>query len=229
MKIVERGPFFVGHLTDNSLPEKDRQKLLSLANEEFADELADMIDEALPIADPVVFFGVCPVTADEAQVQVNRIPIPSDLAFDKLKDQNRCFPYICTCGSALEDWSKQYAGDLLAEYWADEIKKYYLMRIRMELTALLKEQYKTSGHLASLNPGSIAAWPISGQAELFAILGGREFVEEQIGVIYTDSFLVLPSKSVSGIAFESETVYENCQHCPIENCPNRRAKRLINT
>ena len=229
MKIVECGPFFVGHLTDNSLPEKDRQKLLGLANEEFADELADMIDEALPIADPVVLFGVCPVTADEAQVQVNRIPIPSDLAFDKLKDKNRCFPYICTCGSALEDWSKQYTGDLLAEYWADEIKKYYLMRIRMELIALLKEQYKTSGHLASLNPGSIAAWPISGQAELFAILGDREFVEEQIGVIYTDSFLMLPSKSVSGIAFESETVYENCQHCPIENCPNRRAKRLINT
>ena len=149
--------------------------------------------------------------------------------FDKLKDKNRCFPYICTCGRALEDWSKQYAGDLLAEYWADEIKKYFLMRIRMELTTWLKEQYKTSGHLASLNPGSIAAWPISGQAELFAVLGGREFVQEQIGVIYTDSFLMLPSKSVSGIAFESETFYENCQHCPIENCPNRRANRLANT
>ena len=229
MKIVECGSFFVGHLTDSSLPEKDRQKLLNLANEELADELSDMIDEALPVADPVVLFGVCPVYADHPQVQVNGIPIPSDLAFEKLKDTNRCFPYICTCGSALEDWSRQYAGDLLAEYWADEIKKYFLMRIRMELTTWLKEQYKTSGHLASLNPGSIAAWPISGQAELFAILGGREFVEEQIGVIYTDSFLMLPSKSVSGIAFESETFYENCQQCPIENCPNRRAKRLTNT
>jgi hypothetical protein len=37
---------------------------------------------------------------------------------------------------------------------------------------------------------------------------------------------MLPSKSSSGIAFESEVFYENCQFCPLENCPNRRAKRV---
>lgn len=228
MKIVAANSFFVGHLEDRTVPEKDRAKLMGLANEEFADELADMLDEAMPLADPVALFGVCPVSSDTQQVSVNGVVIPSDLAFEKLKDKNRCFPYICTCGTALEEWSKQYAGDLLAEYWADEIKKYFLIRIRVELTAWLKAQYKTGTHLPSLNPGSIAAWPISGQAELFSILGGRDFVEKQIGVIYTPSFLMLPSKSVSGIAFESETFYENCQYCPIENCPGRRAKRLPN-
>lgn len=226
MIITNTGSFFVGHLEDRSVPEKDRAKLMSLANEEFADELADMLEEAFPIADPVVLFGVCPVASDAQQVSVNGIVIPSDLAYDKLKDKKRCFPYICTCGTALEEWSKQYAGDLLAEYWADEIKKYFLMRIRMELIPWLKEHYKTGTHLPSLNPGSIAAWPISGQAELFAILGGREFVEAQTGVVYTPSYLMLPSKSVSGIAFESETFYENCQYCPIDNCPGRRAKRI---
>lgn len=229
MIIRQSGAFFTGHLEDRSVPENDRAKLMSLANEEFADELADMLDEALPIADPVVLFGVCPVTVQAGQVSVNGVSIPSDLAFEKLMDKNRCFPYICTCGTALEEWSKQYAGDLLAEYWADEIKKYFLMRIRSELIPWLKENYKTGTHLPSLNPGSIAAWPISGQAELFAILGGREFVEAQTGVIYTQSFLMLPSKSVSGIAFESETFYENCQYCPIDNCPGRRAKRIQNT
>lgn len=228
MKIFEAGSFFVGHLEDRTVSEKDRVKLMGLANDEFADELADMIDEALPLADPVVLFGVCPVSADSGQVRVNNVVIPSDLAFHKLSSKNRCFPYICTCGRALEDWSKQYTGDLLAEYWADEIKKYFLMRIRVEFMAWIKDQFKITGHLPSLNPGSIAAWPISGQAELFAILGGRMFVQEQAGVIYTDSFLMLPSKSVSGIAFESETFYENCQYCPIENCPGRRAKRLEN-
>ena len=229
MKIVESGAFFVGHLEDRTIPEKDRAKLMSLANEEFADELADMLEEALPIADPVVLFGVSPVSADGEQVSVNGVVIPSALAYEKLNGKNRCFPYICTCGTALEEWSKQYAGDLLAEYWADEIKKYFLIRIRMEFMAWLKAEFKITGHLPSLNPGSIAAWPINGQAELFAVLGGREFVETQVGVIYTPSFLMLPSKSVSGIAFESETFYENCQYCPIENCPGRRAKRLVNT
>ena len=229
MKIIESGVFYVGHLENPAIPEKDRAKLMGLTNEEFADELSDMLDEAFPIADPVVLFGICPVSADSQQVSVNDIVIPSELAFDKLKDKKRCFPYICSCGSALEEWSKQYAGDPLAEYWADEIKKYFLIRIRMEYNAWIKEQFKITGHLPSLNPGSIAAWPISGQAELFAALGGREYVQTQIGVIYTDSFLMLPSKSVSGIAFESETFFENCQYCPIDNCPGRRAKRLTNT
>lgn len=229
MKIVDAGAFFVGHLEDRSIPERDRSKLMSLANEEFADELADMIDESLPLADPVVLFGVSPVDTNNGQVLVNGITVPSDLAFEKLSNKKRCFPYICTCGGALEDWSKQYAGDLLAEYWADEIKKYFLVRIRVEFMSWIKDQFKITGHLPSLNPGSIAAWPISGQAELFAVLGGRDFVQEQVGVIYTPSFLMLPSKSVSGIAFESETFYENCQYCPIENCPGRRAKRLNNT
>ena len=228
MIIFDAGTFSVGHLEDRTLPEKDRAKLLGLANEEFAEELADMIDEALPLADPVVLFGVCPVNAEDEQIRVNGIHIPSELAYNKLSGKNRCFPYICTCGTALEEWSKPYTGDLLAEYWTDEIKKYFLMRIRVEFMAWIKDQFKITGHLPSLNPGSIAAWPISGQTELFAVLGGREFVEQQIGVIYTPSFLMLPSKSVSGIAFESETFYENCQYCPIVNCPGRRAKRLEN-
>ena len=229
MKIVETGAYYVGHLEDRSVPENDRAKLMGLANEEFEDELADMLEEALSIADPVVLFDISPVSTKDDKVLVNGVHIPSDLVFEKLKDKNRCFPYICTCCSALEEWSKQYAGDLLAEYWADEIKKYFLMRIRMEFIAWLKAQFKITGHLPSLNPGSIVAWPISGQAELFAVLGGRDNVQEQIGVIYTPSFLMLPSKSVSGIAFESETFYENCQYCPIENCPGRRAKQITNT
>lgn len=227
MIIHNVGSFYVGHLEDRTVPEKDRAKLMGLANEEFADELEEMLEEALPIADPVVLFGICPVAADDGKISVNGVTIPSDLAFSKLNGKNRCFPYICSCGTALEKWSEQYAGDLLAEYWADEIKKYFLMRIRLEFNAYIKENYKTGGHLATLNPGSIAAWPISGQAELFAVLGGRDFVKEQAGVIYTDSFLMLPSKSFSGIAFESETFYENCQYCPIDKCPGRRAKRIV--
>ena len=92
--------------------------------------------------------------------------------------------------------------------------------------AHLQERYHTSGHLSALNPGSLAAWPISGQAELFAILGGKEFVQETIGVTYSDTFLMFPSKTISGILFESEVFYKNCQHCPLTNCPGRRAKQI---
>lgn len=224
MNITPSGAFLTGRLCDTSLSEQDRAVLLALANEETADELLDLMAEAEALADPKVLFGVC--TAEAAgfdRIRINGVAVDSPLVWEKLKGKNRCFPYIATCGAELEAWSKQYRGDLLTEFWADEIKKRYLQRITGAFFENLKQNYHTTGHLTALNPGSVKDWPIDGQRELFEILGGRAFVEEQIGIIYTESFLMLPSKSLSGIAFESDAFYENCQYCPLTNCPNRRA------
>lgn len=225
MTITEKGAFQVATLEGDTLSEKDREALLKFANEDkdLEEELTALMDEADKIARPTALFAVCPV--GEGAV-VNGISIPSDLVVEKLTGKNRCFPYIATCGPELEQWSLQYKGDYLAEFWADEIKKKFLFHITQSTLKHIKEFYRTAGHLAAVNPGSLAQWPVSGQQELFATLGGREFVQETIGVIYTDSFLMLPSKTVSGIAFESEVFYENCQHCPLTRCPNRRAKQI---
>ena len=228
MKITSAGSFLVGTLEDVNYTEKDYEKLVSMAPEEYEEELAEMLEEARSAARPVVLFGVCTTQKQNEQiVLVNEVPVHSALASEKLSQRNRCFPYIGTCGRELEEWSVKYKADPLAEYWADEIKKYFLGRILVEFRTHLKEIYHLGGHLTALNPGSIESWPISGQEDLFGVLGGRVFVEEQIGVIYTDSYLMLPSKSVSGISFESEVFYENCQYCPLDKCPNRRATRLI--
>lgn len=227
MRITQAGSFYIATLPDITLPESDREKLLALATDEYTDEFSDMLDEALPLAAPAVLFGVCAASdADSQSVCVGGVRIASALAAEKLSGRNRCFPYVATCGTALETWSKQYAGDFLAEYWADEIKKYFMRQVLTAHRAYLKETYHITGHLTALNPGSVAAWPISGQQALFDILGGKDFVQAQIGVTYTDSFLMLPTKSVSGIAFESEVFYENCQFCPLEKCPGRRAPRI---
>ena len=227
MKITSVGSFLLGTLEEVNYPEKDYERLAAMAPEDYTEELEEMLEEARCAAQPVVLFGVCTTgKQDEQVVYVNDVPVHSALAAEKLGGRNRCFPYIGTCGKSLEDWSGKYKGDPLAEYWADEIKKYFLGRVLVEFRTHLKECYHLGGHLTALNPGSINSWPISGQEDLFAVLGGREFVEEQIGVIYTDSYLMLPSKSVSGISFESEVFYENCQYCPLDKCLNRRAARI---
>ena len=48
-------------------------------------------------------------------------------------------------------------------------------------------------------------------------------VRAEIGVQLTDSYLMHPLKSVSGILFATDGTYGNCQLCPVERCPNRRA------
>ncbi|MGE5222062.1 MAG: vitamin B12 dependent-methionine synthase activation domain-containing protein, partial [Omnitrophica WOR_2 bacterium] len=74
--------------------------------------------------------------------------------------------------------------------------------------------------LAAMNPGSLEDWPLSEQNSLFALLGD---VTETTGVRLTDSMLMQPTKSVSGIYFTSAEGFASCQLCPRQACPNRRA------
>jgi hypothetical protein len=59
------------------------------------------------------------------------------------------------------------------------------------------------------------------QRKLFRILGDTEAM---IGVRLTQSCLMIPSKSVSGVRFATETSFESCQLCPRDRCPGRRAR-----
>ena len=227
MIITQIGTYMLAKPEDARLTEKEREELSALANEELREELEEMIGEADALAEPVALFGVCAVTDAQAErVTVGDVTVENTLVAEKLGDKKRCFPYIATCGSALEAWSEQYKDDLLSEYWADEIKKKYLRKVIVALRDYLTETYHIGGYPAALNPGSRQEWTVAGQRELFAMLGGTDFVREQLGVTYTDSFLMLPTKSVSGITFESETFYENCQYCPLDDCPGRRAPRI---
>jgi hypothetical protein len=69
--------------------------------------------------------------------------------------------------------------------------------------------------------GSADIWPITQQKELFSIFGD---VESLIGVRLTDTYLMLPIKSVSGVIFQTETTFETCQLCPREACIGRRVE-----
>jgi hypothetical protein len=55
---------------------------------------------------------------------------------------------------------------------------------------------------------------------LFGLLGD---VEAAVGVRLTESFLMLPNKTVSGLVFPTTTSFASCQLCPRAVCPNRRA------
>ena len=76
------------------------------------------------------------------------------------------------------------------------------------------------GKISRMNPGSLPDWPLPEQQQLFALLGGGP---ASIGIKLTDSFLMVPIKSVSGIWFPNEESFESCRLCPREKCPGRRA------
>jgi hypothetical protein len=136
--------------------------------------------------------------------------------FDKI---DRVFPHVATCGRELHEWAEGM-DDILDKYWAGTIMEMALETARNQIRRHIEENYHI-GKSRSMNPGSLEDWPIGQQKELFRILGD---VQNAIGVELTDSCLLIPMKSASGILFQTESDFENCQLCPGKNCPNRRAE-----
>ena len=110
------------------------------------------------------------------------------------------------------------------EFWRDTIKTVLLWAAMQHLNDHLSRRYRLS-KTASMSPGSgdVDTWPIQQQAGLFALLGGVGEVRKQSGVELTDSFLMIPNKSVSGIRFPTETDFRSCQVCHRAECPSRSA------
>jgi len=135
-------------------------------------------------------------------------------------DQPRCvLPYLATCGEELERWSAGQV-DMLDRYWADEIKQAALSWACARLNEHISGQYQL-GSSATVSPGSLTDWPIEQQRPLFDLFGERV---RDVGVQLTDSFLMIPNKSVSGIRFANEENFASCRLCPRAKCPSRSAQ-----
>jgi hypothetical protein len=136
-----------------------------------------------------------------------------------LEGAGRVFPFVATCGRELADYAASL-DDLVLSFALDTVMVKALEAAIGFLTNHLKERYAL-GQTAVMNPGSLEDWPLSEQAQLFSVFGD---VKKLIGVELTDSFLMVPLKSVSGVVFPTEHRFESCQLCPRDACPGRRAK-----
>ncbi|MFP4562174.1 MAG: vitamin B12 dependent-methionine synthase activation domain-containing protein [Spirochaetia bacterium] len=153
-------------------------------------------------------------------VTIDGIIFTSRALRDNLEGINRVFPYIVTCGNEIDE-ADLTEGDFLKKFWLDCIKEELLKAGRLYLRDLLQKRYRL-GKTSTMNPGSgdTVVWPIQQQKELFSLLGN---VDDLIGVTLTDSFLMMPNKTVSGIRFPNEVGFESCELCHREDCPGRRA------
>jgi hypothetical protein len=184
-----------------------------------ADTVIKMVKEAQLIARPKALYKTSYVEEKgDNFVVIDGVKFISRVMSVNLKDVHRVFPFVATCGIELEDWSNS-VDDILERYWADAIK-IQAMNCAFRALDVYLEKHVKPGKTACMNPGSLEDWPISEQTKLFQVLGD---VKSTTGILLTDSFLMIPVKSVSGIKFPTETNYENCRLCPRENCPGRRA------
>ena len=131
----------------------------------------------------------------------------------------RLFPYVVTIGHNLEKAMREIS-DPLEKYYLDVIGNVALRIARKHLHEHLSTKFAL-GKISFMSPGSLPDWPLDAQNQLFQLLVD---VENAIGVQLTQSLLMIPTKSVSGIFFQTEVSFINCQLCQRGNCPGRKAR-----
>jgi len=154
----------------------------------------------------------------EDGVVIDGVSFRSRVLRRNLEGIGRVFPFVMTVGEAFDRIIDQ-TSDLLEKYLLDEIGNLALR----EACRLFEDHLRSTFALEKIScmtPGSLEDWPIEEQKNLFSLLSG---VESMLGVRLTESLLMIPRKSVSGIYFPTEVSFSSCQLCPREHCDNRKA------
>jgi len=186
-----------------------------------AAELRALIDLAHKIGSPKAVYTVSFVTGRDGDgIQIENVWFRSRALSHNLKSVERVFPLVATCGHEM-DQAFTGKGDMLKEFWWDLIKAFLLGAANKQLSDHLHRKFRL-GKTATMRPGSgdVAVWPIEQQKMLFSLLGS---VESEIGVQLTESFLMVPNKTTSGLMFPTESDFRSCEVCHRENCPSRHA------
>lgn len=134
--------------------------------------------------------------------------------------------FVTTCGVEFEQYQQQLKqeGDLLRVFIADSLGSIIAERCADEMERFLqlsidKLQWK---HTNRFSPG-YCEWHVSQQQKLFPLFGEKE----PCGIHLTDSSLMIPIKSVSGIVGVGEHVRRldyTCGLCDLKNCFKRKSK-----
>ena len=184
-------------------------------------EFEELVSVVQEIGKPKALYKVSFIdNKDSDSVTIDDVTFTSLALRKNLDSVNRVFPYIATCGIEVDEIVIEN-DDLEKKVWLYYIKLNLLQTSIQYLIEQIKRRYKVSD-LSTMNPGSGDAnvWPIEQLKKLFSIFSD---VESLTGVRLTESLVMVPEMSVTGILFASETSFQSCQLCHRAKCPIRRA------
>lgn len=141
----------------------------------------------------------------------------------QIQDADQIIFFASTLGKIFDEWScaVKNNGDLLDSYILDtigsELVELTCDRLETEITQTLR--IGTNQISNRYSPG-YCNWPLSNQEKLFSLLPPGF-----CNITLTDSFLMLPIKSVSGVYFAGEHLLKKgykCSICEEYSCIKRR-------
>jgi len=200
---------------------EDVKTKLHLQDQDDVDFVQPLFEHAMYIVRPKAIYRAASVDdISDDRVTICGTTFQSAVMAENLKDVHQVYAYVVTCGIEVDDWSSGYK-DYFVKIWLDMIKEMILFDTMTQFTDVICNKYGIEKY-ATMNPGSgnVDVWPITQQRMLFELIGD---VQKDSGVYLTNSFLMVPTKSVSGILFPSESGYRNCEVCTRKSCLHRKA------
>ena len=199
---------------------EDVIKKLLLQDQDDIDQIEPLYKQAEKIARPKAICREAEVDEIAGDiVTIGGATFRSAVMAENLKEVSKVFAYVVTCGVEVDSLSDGQ-GDYFVRLWLDMIKEMILVDAMTQFADIVCNKYGIEKYV-TMNPGSGNAdvWPIAQQRPLFDLIGN---VKKDSGVELTDSLLMVPMKTVSGILFPSDSGYNNCAVCTRENCPGRK-------
>lgn len=184
-------------------------------------EFRSLVELARKAGRPKAGYCVSFVEArDTDTVRIGGVVFESRTLSRNLESAERVFPLLATCGHEM-DQVFPAPSDMVKEFWWDTIKASLLNAANEFLNEHLHRRFRL-GKTATMRPGSgdATVWPIQQQRGLFSLLGDTE---GELGVRLTESCLMVPNKTISGILFPVEKDFRSCEVCHREHCPSRQA------
>jgi hypothetical protein len=147
------------------------------------------------------------------------------IIFNQIKKAEKMATFVCTAGPGIGQWSKDLmaSGDLMKGYVVDVVGSEVVEKAMDKIQEMLAGQMEeTNLHITNRYSPGYCGWTVDGQHQLFSLLPDRF-----CGITLSDSALMHPVKSVSGIiGIGAEVKYNNytCRLCDMKNCLYRHRK-----
>ena len=148
-------------------------------------------------------------------------PIVSNL----IRKAEKAALFVCTAGAGIGEWSKSLMadGDLMKGYVVDVVGSEIVEQAMDRIQGILEQEMRSEGLGITdrYSPG-YCDWQVEEQQKLFTF-----FPENYCGIRLSESSLMFPIKSVSGligIGKNAERKGYTCDFCKMKDCNYRKQK-----
>lgn len=161
------------------------------------------------------------VVLDDCQLETGSI-------ISELLNGSECFCiFAATAGELFQDYQDKIKekGDILETFILDMIGSCIAEKTGDILEKKLENEIGDYKHTHRFSPG-YCGWPLTDQKQIFELLGGNPS-----GITLSDSCLMVPIKSISGVIGIGKNINEKqygCQFCKLNTCYKRKDKILYN-